>query len=74
VMLFLLAEVLKSREGVSPNRLRLAISKPPRKYGTFSKRPFVRGQVTEHPGHSIDHSVASDATSRTVKVGLFPDT
>ena len=41
---------------------------------TEEERAFaIKGQVTEHPGHSIDHAVASDTTSRTVKADLFPD-
>jgi hypothetical protein len=30
------------------------------------------GQMTQHPEHSIDHAVASDTTSRTLKARLFP--
>src|SRR4051812_37587863 len=37
-----------------------------------SARLFFSGQMTQHPGHSIDHAVASDTTSRTAKASLFP--
>jgi hypothetical protein len=32
----------------------------------------IIGQMTQHPEHSIDHAVASDTTSRTLKACLFP--
>jgi hypothetical protein len=28
--------------------------------------------MTQHPGRFIDHAVADDTTSRTVKASLFP--
>jgi hypothetical protein len=33
---------------------------------------WLIGQMTQHPGQSIDRAVAGDTTSRTLKIRLSP--